>query len=73
MLSYCLKCGKKAESKNLKFAKTKKGKPILLSKCVKRDSKNSRFIRKQEASGLLTSSLGVKLTFERIPVLGSNI
>ena len=37
----------------------KKGKPMLLSKCVGCDSKKSRFIKEQEASGLL-SSLGIK-------------
>ena len=35
------------------------GRIILLSKCAVCDSKNSKFIKQQEASGLL-SSLGIK-------------
>ena len=33
MLSYCLKCRKKTESKNPKATRTKLGRIILLSKC----------------------------------------
>ena len=35
------------------------GRIMLLSKCAVCDSKNSKFIKQQEASGLL-SSLGIK-------------
>ena len=35
------------------------GRIMLLSKCAMCDSKNSKFIKQQEASGLL-SSLGIK-------------
>ena len=35
------------------------GRIMLLSKCTVCDSKNSKFIKQQEASGLL-SSLGIK-------------
>ena len=59
MLSYCLKCRKNAERKNPTVAKTKNGRKMLLSKCVLCGSKKSKFIKKQEASGLL-SSLGLK-------------
>ena len=38
-----LKCRK--SSKNPRFAKTKKGKPMLLSKCAVCDSKRSKFMR----------------------------
>ena len=55
MLSYCLKCRKNPESKNLKVAKTNKGKLIILSKCSVCDSKKSRYIKKQETRGLLIS------------------
>ena len=34
MLLYCLKCRKHAESKNLKFARTRNGRLMLLSKCA---------------------------------------
>ena len=41
---------------------------ILLSKCAVCDSKNSKFIKQQEASGLL-SSLGIKTPLNKIPVV----
>ena len=69
MLSYCLKCRKNTESKNLKVAKTHKGKQILLSKLVVCNSKEPRFIKKQEASGLV-SELGLKIRLSRIRLLG---
>ena len=59
MLSYCLKCRKYTESKIAKVARTKNGRIILLSKYVKYDSEKSKFMKQQEASGLL-SSLGIK-------------
>ena len=54
MLSYCLKCRKNTESKNLKVSRTKNGRIMLLSKCAVCDSKKSKFIKQQEASGLLS-------------------
>ena len=59
MLSYCLKCRKNTESKNPKVARSKIGRIMLLSKCAVCDSKKSKFIKQQEASGLL-SSLRIK-------------
>ena len=53
MLSYCLKYRKKEESKSPTFAKTQTEKPMLLSKRAVCDSKKSRFIKEQEASGFL--------------------
>ena len=69
MLSYGLKCGKNTESKNKKVVKTKNGRIMLLSKCEVRDSKKSKSIKEQEASGLL-SSLGIKTPLSKIPLLG---
>ena len=42
---------------------------MLLSKCPMCDSKNSKFIKQQEASGLL-SSLAMKTTFGKIILVG---
>ena len=42
-----------------KSYKTKNGRIMLLSKCIVCDSIKSKFIKEQEASGLL-SSLGIK-------------
>ena len=59
MLSHCLKCRKNAESKNPETVRTKNRRIMLLSKCEMCDSKKSKFIKEQEANGLL-SSLGIK-------------
>ena len=67
MLScYCLKCRKNTESKNPKVAKTKNERIMFLSKCAVCDSKKSKFIKEQEASGLLTS-LGRRTLLNKIP------
>ena len=42
---------------------------MILSKCAICGSKNSRFIKHQEAKGLL-SKLGIKTPLSKIPVLG---
>ena len=69
MLSYCLKCRKNTESKSVKVTRTKTGRIMLLSKCAVCDSKKSKFIKQQEASGLL-GSLGIKTPLSKIPLVG---
>ena len=59
MSSYCFKCRKNTESKNLKVLKTKNGRIMLLSKCAVCNKKKLKFIKEQEASRLL-SSLSIK-------------
>ena len=56
---YCLKCRKNTENINPRVPKASNGKTMLLSKCAICDSKKSRFIKNQEAEGLL-SNLGVR-------------
>ena len=58
---------KKLDSKNLKDAKTNKGKLMILSKCVAFDDKKSRFIKEQEVSGLLRSFSQIPLS--QIPLV----
>ena len=43
---------------------------MLFSKCAICDSKKSRFIKEQEATGLL-SSLGIRTPLRKIPLLGN--
>ena len=69
MLLYCLKCRKNDKSENPKVATTKSRKTMLLSKREVCDSKKSKFIKQQEASGLL-SSLGIKTPLSKIPLVG---
>ena len=70
MLSYCLKCKKKnTESINPKVSKTTNGKTMVLSKCAICGSKKSKFIKEQQAKGLL-SNLGIRTPLNKIPLLG---
>ena len=69
MLSYCLRCRKNTESINPKVLKTTNGKTMILSKCTIRGSKKSKFIKEQQAKGLL-SNLGLRTPLNKIPVLG---
>ena len=72
MLSYCLKCKKNTESKNLRVSKTTNGKTMMLSKCSLCGSKKSKFIKEQQAKGLL-SNLGIKTPLNKIPLLGDTL
>ena len=62
MLLYCLKYKKKYFDMIL-------SKTMILSKCAICDSKKSKFIKNQEAEGLL-SSLGIRKPLRKIPLLG---
>ena len=68
MKLYCLKCRKNTENINPKFSKTSSGRTMLLSNCVICDSKKSRFIKNQEAKGLL-SNLGIRTPLSKVPLL----
>ena len=52
------------------MVKTKNGRLALSSNCVFCGSKKSRFIKEQEAEGLL-SNLGIKTPMSNIPLLNS--
>ena len=69
MESYCLKCKKYTKKINPQFSNTSNGKLMILSKCAICNSKKSRFIKKQEAKGLL-SNLGIRTPLNKVPVLG---
>ena len=60
MKSYCLKCRKDTENINPKVSGTSNGKAVIWSKCATCGSKKSRFIKNQEAKGLL-SNFGVRI------------
>ena len=68
MLTYCLRCKKDTESVDSKVLKTKNGRTMLSSKCAVCGSKKSRFLKEQEAKGLL-SSLGLATPLNKIPLL----
>ena len=72
MLSYCFKCRRNTESINPKVSKTTNVKAIILSTCAICGSKKSKFIKQQEAKGLL-SNLGLRTPLSKIPVLGDTL
>ena len=69
MKSYCLKCRKDTGNINPRVSNTSNGKTMILSKCAICGSKKSRFIKNQEAKGLL-SNLGIKTPLGKVPILG---
>ena len=69
MKSYCLKCRKDTENKNPKVSSSSNGKVMILSKYAICGSKKSRFIKNQEAKGLL-SNLGLRTPLSKVPILG---
>ena len=69
VLSYCLKRKKDTESVNPRVSATGNGRTMILSKCFRCGSKKSKFIKNQEAKGLL-SSLSIRTPLSKIPLLG---
>ena len=69
MKSYCLKCRKDNENINLKVSKTSDGRTMLLLNCAICNNKKQRFIKNQEAKGLL-SNLGIRAPLSKEPILG---
>ena len=69
MKSYCLKCRKDNENIIPKVSNTSNGGKMLFSKCAICSSKKTRFIKDQEANGLLRNS-GVRTALSKVPILG---
>ena len=69
MKSCCLKCRKNTKNINPRVSNTSNGRTMVLSKCAICGSKKSRFIKNQEAKGLL-SNLSVKPPLSKVPLLG---
>ena len=69
MESHCLKCKKHTKNINPQVSSTGNGKLMILSKCAICGSRKSKFIKKQDAKGIL-SSLGIKTSLSKIPLLG---
>ena len=68
MKTYCLKCKKDTENLDSKIFGTKNNKIIMQSKCNDCGNKKSRFVKEQEAKGLL-SNLGIETPLNKIPLL----
>ena len=70
MKSYCLKCRKNTENINPRVSKASNGRTMALSKCAICGNKKSRFIKNQEAKGLL-SNLGIRTPLSKVAILGN--
>ena len=64
MNTYCLKCKKDTADIDPKMVKTKNNRLLMQSKCSVCGTKKSRFVKKQDAKGLL-SNVGIKTPFSR--------
>ena len=60
---------KNTESIDPKVSATSNGRTMILSKCVICGSKKPKFIKKQEARGLL-SNVSIRIPLSKIPSLG---
>ena len=68
MKTYCLKCKKDTDNVDPKMFRTKNNRLLMQSKCSVCKIKKSRFVKEQEAKGLLSQS-GIKTTFSKISLL----
>ena len=68
MKTYCLKCKKDTDNIDSKIFKTKNNRLIMQSKCGVCKNKKSRFVKEQDAKGLLRN-LGTKTPLSKIPLL----
>ena len=69
METYCLNCKKNTKNIDQKIWSTSNGKSMKLSKFAICSSKTTRFIKNQEAKGLL-SNLGIITPLNKVPILG---
>ena len=68
MRIYCVKCRRDTENIDPKMVRIKNNRLVMQSKCSVCRTKKSRFVKEQEAKGLL-SSLEIKTPLSKIPLL----
>ena len=68
MQTYSVSCRKNTENKNAKVIRTKNGRLQMKSQCSICGNKKSKFVKEQEAKGIL-SSLGIRTPLSKIPWL----
>ena len=66
--TYCLVCKKYTKNNNPKIVKNKQNRLMIKSNCATCSSKKSRFIKEQQAIGIL-SNLGIKTRLSKVPLL----
>ena len=66
--TYCLACRKYTKNSNPKIVRNRQNRLMIQSNCATCGSKKSRFIKEQQAMGIL-SNLGIKTTLSKVPLL----
>ena len=64
-----LKVQKNTEKIDPEISSSSNGRAMILSKCAMCGSKKSKFIKNQEAKGLLSKS-GIRTPLSKVPILG---
>ena len=65
-----MRCRKDTENIDPKMVRTKNNRLIMQSKCPVSGIKKQRFVKEQEAKGLL-SNLGIRTPLTKIPLLNA--
>ena len=66
--TYCLACRNNTKNNNSKVVRNRQNRLMMESNCATCNSKNSRFIKEQQALGIL-SNLGIKAPLSKAPLL----
>ena len=66
--TYCLACRKYTKNNNPKVVRNRQNRLMIQSNCATCDSKKSRFIKEQQAMGIL-SNLGIETPLSNVTLL----
>ena len=66
--TYCLVCRKYIKNINPKIVRNRQNRSMIQSNCPICGSEKSRFIKEQQAMGIL-SNLGIKTPLSKVPLL----
>ena len=66
--TYSLVCKKYTKNNNPKIVRNRQNRVMIQSNCATCGSKKSRFIKEQQAMGIL-SNLGVKTPLSKVPLI----
>ena len=66
--NFCLVCRKYTKNNNPKIDRHRQNRLMIQSNCTTCGSKKSRFIKEQQAMGIL-SNLGIKTPLSKVPLL----
>ena len=65
---YCLVCKDYTKNNNLKIVRNRQNRLMIQSNCANCDNKKFRFIKEQQAMGIL-SNLDIKNPLSKVPLL----